>query len=159
MKIYNYPTAETYKEMANDGITETTGASESYGNGWVMYYGDTEKYLVYEGKEELEYIFMTTEDLAKYLLEHKNKEVGFTDDSYQYVEEATGWYGFMVSYVFDSLSLLVGWYGDGCHYATPICGKVNDLEMEIEEYFETEFNRHTDGVVCVDATDIDMEIR
>lgn len=159
MKIFNKATDEVYAIMAEDGITETTGTSESYENGWVLYYGEnTDEYLIYEGYDDIDYMFMTTEDFAKYLADNPGKEVGFTNDKPADIDsEATGWHGAILGEMFDGWNLFFGYYGGGCEavYSEIIRSNTGMILHYIERYFDVEYGYGTDGIICVYREDVE----
>ena len=50
-KLEDIPEEKVYEILAEHGVTETTGFSESYQNGWVLYQGDDGfEMMVMEGR-------------------------------------------------------------------------------------------------------------
>lgn len=104
--------------------------------------------------------FMSVLDLAEYLCLHKNKEVGFTSDTmvdilvYDYYPSE--WYGVAITDMFNSDTVVFGYYGDGIDLTYNV-----EIEEEviasIIEYFKIQFGMKIDEEykVCVFKEDLE----
>lgn len=104
--------------------------------------------------------FMSVTDLAKYLITHKNKEIGFTSDTITdilvdgiYPSE---WYGLAITDMFDADAIVFGYYGAGInsHYDVDT---VEDIVVSIIDYFKIEFGMKIDEeyMMCIFREDLE----
>lgn len=106
-----------------------------------------------------EHEFVSVEELARFLLDHPNHEVGFTNDTREeigYEDEATEWYGVVLdTELFNGRTLLFGYYGDGCVYAdTHNIFNVEDVKDAIISFFGDRW--YSPKEICVLREDMEV---
>ena len=105
--------------------------------------------------------FVTIEELANRIYEANfNKQIGFTFDSKEDIDygiEPTGWYGIMMSNLFDGKSCIIGYYGDGIIMAQHIWWHKDEVIDFIITFFKSEGVNFPDKntLVCVDVSEFD----
>ena len=106
--------------------------------------------------------FVTIKELANRICEANfNRQIGFTFDSKEDIDngtEPTGWYGIMMSNLFDGESCIIGYYGDGIIMAKQTWGQEDEVINFIITFFESEGVINIlddDTLVCVDANEFD----
>lgn len=126
--------------------------------------------MIYKTDSILEVAFLTVKELAEYLINHINTEVGFTSDTATDVLindiEPSEWHGIIVMDVFDSRVMAFGYYGTGIDTLyNPIFNEdiydefgVKGTVFTIIDYFKKEFNMdiNEDYKVCVLASDLGL---
>lgn len=101
------------------------------------------------------YMFVTPKELAQKLHNGKyNCSIGFTNDTEEDAlinGEPTGWYGIMISNMYDGDCLLIGYYGAGIVYSQNLNMdiSVDNIVSAIQEFLNNEFGRKADQI-CVD---------
>ena len=120
-------------------------------------------------KTDYDVAFLTVFELAKYLCNHKNKEIGFTSDTATEVlvndVEPSEWHGVVVTDMFDSNVIAFGYYGTGIDTIyNPVFDeyiyeefKENGVVLAIIDYFKKEFNMDIDSryKICICTKDLE----
>ena len=105
----------------------------------------------------MDYTFMTVEELANTLEEKVGREIGFTFDTPEYLddgEEPSGWYGASIVENFCGKSVIFGYYGGGILTG---CNLGDEETIDVLTRFFTGENgwKFTkDSYVCVDKSDL-----
>lgn len=105
--------------------------------------------------------FVTIKELANRICKANfNRQIGFTFDSKEDIDngiEPTGWYGIIMSNLFDGESCIIGYYGDGITMAQQTWGEEDEVINFIITFFESEGVNFPDEntLVCVDANEFD----
>lgn len=106
---------------------------------------------------ESNYDFVDVKDLIKYLLANPEKEVGFTLDTREDLEEQgepMGWYGVMYCTAFDGDALLIGWYGGGVEFIATETYNEQEMELGLEAFFKEKEFEELPNEILVDMGDM-----
>jgi len=107
-----------------------------------------------------DYIFLTVKELADKYRENPDKEIGFTNDDIDSIEqigEATGWYGAKFTTICDGKCMIFGYYDYGIISTYNTASEGYSIVDTIIMFFKNEFGitLSEESQICVCKDDIE----